>query len=61
MHDNSFIKNSAGNAGGAIYYDLYSPIGLENNLFINNTAYYGDSIGSYPFKLDFIDNTSNIV
>ena len=42
-------------AGGAIYYNLYSPKFLENNIFVNNSAHYGPDIGSYPFKLGIID------
>jgi hypothetical protein len=55
IRGNNFINNSAMNAGGAIFYNLYSPNGLRENIFVNNTAFYGPSIGSYPFKIDFIN------
>jgi hypothetical protein len=44
-----FINNRAVINGGAIYYDLYSPIGLLNNNYRNNNAQYGDNYASYPF------------
>jgi hypothetical protein len=46
-------------SGGALYYDLYSPKGLMENRFDNNTANYGTSIGSYAFILRMIDNSVN--
>jgi hypothetical protein len=49
MFQNKFVNNTAKISGGAIYYDLYSPIGLLENLFLNNSAHYGTSIGSYGF------------
>jgi predicted outer membrane repeat protein len=51
LNNNSFSGNKAPLKGGAIYYDLYSPIGLESCKFSNNSAAYGSDIGSYPFKL----------
>ena len=38
LSDNIFIGNTAIKNGGAIYYNLYQPIGLTNNTFIDNTA-----------------------
>jgi hypothetical protein len=39
-------------------------MGLKENIFINNTAYYGKNYGSYPFMLGIIKinkNDSNFV
>lgn len=55
---NSFSFNSAYKQGGAIYYNLYSPVGLLNNIFLDNTAPYGPNYASYPFKLGLINQTS---
>ena len=49
IENNSFNENTAKHSGGAIYYDLYSPKNLINNIFSMNTANYGNSIGSYAF------------
>jgi hypothetical protein len=48
---NNFNRNSAKLKGGAIYYDLYSPIGITSNNFTLNRALYGKDIASYPLKL----------
>ena len=42
--------------GGGIYYDLYSPVGLLTNNFINNSAQYGNNFASYPFELKIESN-----
>lgn len=52
---NSFSNNTAQVNGGAIYYDLFSPVGLLNNTFANNSAQYGMNYASYPFRLKIID------
>ena len=52
---NEFVQNQAAAYGGALFYDLYQPYGLENNTFENNTAVYGNNIASYPFKLKLIE------
>jgi hypothetical protein len=49
-----FYNNSAAIQGGALNYDFLSPIGLRDNLFIMNTAAYGNNYASYPFKLALI-------
>lgn len=51
MQGNTLRNNSAKETGGAIYYDLYSPSGLTDNLYYNNIAKYGDNFGSYAFNL----------
>lgn len=48
---NVFSLNIAGQSGGAIYYDLFPPSNLKENLYINNQAKYGPNYASYPFKL----------
>jgi hypothetical protein len=54
INGNVFYNNSAGLQGGALNYDFLSPIGLRDNLFIMNTATYGNNYASYPFKLALI-------
>ena len=34
-------------------------MGLKENIFINNTAYYGKNYGSYPFMLGIIKINKN--
>ena len=56
---NIFYNNSAALQGGALNYDFLSPVGLRDNLFIMNTAAYGNNYASYPFKLALVmPNTS---
>lgn len=52
---NSLTNNSAGSNGGAVYYDLYSPLGLQSNAYANNSASYGNNYASYPFVLLPVD------
>ncbi|CDW88698.1 UNKNOWN [Stylonychia lemnae] len=49
--NNSFVGNSVGTSGGAIYYDLYRPKMIKSNLFQQNMAIYGPNIASFPVKL----------
>jgi hypothetical protein len=51
MRDNLFNNNSAETRGGAIYYDMYSPINISSNNFHGNYAPYGQNYGSYAFKI----------
>ncbi len=57
VENNDFNGNTALKSGGAIYYDLYSPKGLMSNRFSENTANYGNSVGSYAFSLKKTDNS----
>lgn len=36
LNGNFFYNNTATTMGGALHYDLYSPIGLLNNTFLSN-------------------------
>jgi hypothetical protein len=51
LKGNSLANNIAGSNGGAVYYDLYSPYGLQSNQYANNSASYGKNYASYPFVL----------
>lgn len=55
IEDNIFTENEAFINGGAIYYDLYSPIGLLDNSYTLNRAKYGKDYASYPFMLKVMD------
>ncbi|TNV74882.1 hypothetical protein FGO68_gene8180 [Halteria grandinella] len=59
IEGNNFVNNSAAIKGGAIYYDLYSPLGLKNNSYRSNKAKYGPNYASFPFKLNVIENSSS--
>ena len=48
---NTFQSNQALKKGGAIYYDLFSPSQLMNNIYSNNHAQYGKNYASYPYQL----------
>jgi hypothetical protein len=37
--------------GGAILWKSYAPI-ISNNDFLNNTAIYGEKVGSYPIRME---------
>lgn len=52
--NNQFVGNYAGNYGGAIYYDKFSPSNLLENNFTNNYAKYGPNFASYAFFLSVI-------
>lgn len=43
-------------SGGAIYYDLFEPLGLESNIYEDNVAEYGQNYASYPFKLKILND-----
>ncbi|CAG9321392.1 unnamed protein product [Blepharisma stoltei] len=58
VSSNIFNKNRAENNGGAINWNDVRPI-LENNIFISNSAIYGDNISSYAVKMISLDNTYN--
>lgn len=42
--------NNSAEEGGVIFYNDFWPV-LENITEVNNTALYGNFIGSYPEKL----------
>jgi hypothetical protein len=52
---NSFKYNLADRNGGAISWKHFQPI-IQDNLFINNTAQYGNDIASFPLRVVLIDN-----
>eukprot|EP00347_Sterkiella_histriomuscorum_P013557 403364259 len=51
IQNNIFENNQAMGRGGSIYYDLYSPTNLNSNVFTNNTALYGQDIGSFASEI----------
>ncbi|TNV87899.1 hypothetical protein FGO68_gene396 [Halteria grandinella] len=53
---NMFSNNFALLKGGSIYYDLYSPKGLTDNAFFNNSAQYGNDYASYAFRIHLRDD-----
>ena len=56
-----FTLNTATKQGGAIYY-AYVRLNLKNIEYVNNSAPYGDKIGSYPAKIVRYGNeTSSMV
>lgn len=55
MIQNEFSKSIAKKIGGAVFYNLYSPVDLLNNTFSENAALYGPDYGSYPFKLKILN------
>ena len=60
IQDSAFSNNSASEAGGAFFYDMYRP-GLLNNIFYNNSASYGNNIASYPIKIKQKDSNHDQV
>jgi hypothetical protein len=53
-----FENNAASNKGGAIYYNSYRPE-MQQNTFSNNSALYGNNIGSYAVKIVECSTTNN--
>jgi hypothetical protein len=51
LRGNMLMSNKAGMNGGAIYYDLFPPKFLRQNLYLDNEAKYGPNYASYPFCL----------
>ena len=56
IKDSTFENNGAKRDGGAIQYNFIRPH-MENNTHLNNEAFYGPDIGSYPVKLEITDET----
>ncbi|CAI2370559.1 unnamed protein product [Moneuplotes crassus] len=50
LQNSTFTGNVASLKGGAIYYNWNRPI-MENILCEDNSAFYGQNIGSYPIKI----------
>ena len=50
-----FKLNYAGIEGGAIKYTKYIQLYIENNIFMNNTASYGNNLASYISKAVIVD------
>jgi hypothetical protein len=48
--NNRFQNNAASSEGGAIYYNYNRP-SMSSNIFINNSALYGENVASYPTKI----------
>jgi len=59
LQKNSLTGNRAGRDGGGVYYDLYSPVGLQDNFFANNTATYGKDYASYPYQLLLVNDSTS--
>jgi predicted outer membrane repeat protein len=69
---NQFINNSALQGAGAVYWQYWTlmpePVGLQNNIFSNNTAAYGPEFATEGTRLllsdanqyDVIDYTSSL-
>ena len=61
IENNTFRENIAAVQGGAIYYDLYPPVGLLANTYLSNkAAKYGPNYGSFPFKLRLLADSDII-
>jgi len=50
ISDNTFVNNTALIEGGAIKWNDEMPFFL-NNLFLNNSAIYGDNIACFPIRI----------
>ena len=51
VSNNTFTINRANNSGGAIKWNDVRPYNLSNNIFVDNSALYGNDIASYPIAL----------
>ena len=58
---NEFTRNKASSKGGAIYYNLYSPLGIKNNTFTSNAASYGPDFASFPSKLEILNKDTTFL
>lgn len=56
--NNLFYNCSASIKGGAVFYDMYRPESLLNNLFSNNNAAYGQNYASYPTMLTILNSST---
>ena len=56
INNNSFIKNTAEEKGGAIHYNFNYPT-IQDTIFESNTPQYGNDIGSYPVRIGLINDT----
>ena len=52
--NNIFISNEASEEGGAIKWSSSKPFIDISNIFVENTAQYGDDLASFPIKLRLI-------
>jgi hypothetical protein len=50
---NNFTSNSASLNGGAVYWQQFEPVFL-NNSFLNNSALYGDDVACFGSSLEFL-------
>ena len=57
IYANKFESNSATKQGGAIFYNMNRPE-IYTNIFINNSAPYGQDIGSYVVSIESIKSES---
>ncbi|CAG9312678.1 unnamed protein product [Blepharisma stoltei] len=55
---NRFSYNRATYRGGAISWDNSNSI-LENNIFHNNSAFYGDDFASYPTMIIYLNQSNS--
>ena len=58
IQNSTFQNNSAIVQGGAISYNYNHPRITESS-FINNSAAYGNNLGSYPIRIGFVSSTSD--
>jgi hypothetical protein len=57
---NTFLSNSASRNGGSIYWKHFLP-NLYENIFLKNTAIYGNETASFAWRLDILsEKSSNI-
>ncbi|CAG9326024.1 unnamed protein product [Blepharisma stoltei] len=57
---NTFVDNFATYDGGALNFEDIMPV-LSGNVFANNTAAYGDDIGSYAVKIVALDENGELI
>lgn len=57
---NNFTLNQAGEKGGALFYNMYSPSNLINNNYYDNRAVYGNNYASFPYKLKIMNDVNEI-
>ena len=49
---NIFDSNKANFEGGAIKWNMVEPLIYKDNIFINNSAIYGDNNAAFPYKIE---------
>ena len=56
--NNDFVNNSVSIEGGAIKWTNVMP-NISKNVFLNNKAFYGNDIASFPIRMKVYINTQN--